>query len=142
MNNRTNTTKRFSFPVFLTQLAVAFIILFVFSLYVWGAQLKYDELKVGYERAFFYSLLIFGAGFSYDCAKTVMLLDQITFKQFVKRFTESVVDIVSVLLLIGLTILFLSIGYTFWGELFYLFAIGWTLIAIRSISNAVEVASK
>ncbi len=136
------TKNKFLFPVFLIQLAIAFAILFIFSTYVWGIQLKYDATKVGYERAFFYTLIVFGAGFSYDSAKKILFLEQGIFIPFAKSFGHSAFDIFIIIVLCAGTAFFLNIDYIIAGQLLYIGALGWVWFLVNSISEAIEVASK
>ena len=133
----------FSIGMFLIQLGVAILILFMLSAYVWAVQLSYDSSIIGYERAFFYSLIIFGAGLSYDCAKKILFLEQSVFLRFAKKFFESMLDIGILVVLCALTTFFLSINYTVVGQLLYIAVFGWLWFVVNSISCALEeVASE
>jgi len=141
MKSKTQRKNKFSFWILLGKLTVSLFIFIFFSIYVWGIQLKYETLKVGWERAFFYSLLIFGASFSYDCAKKILFLDQSTFIPFVKKFGESAFDLI-IFILFGIgSAFFISIDYTVAGQLCYIAAIAWELFLINSISKAIETVT-
>lgn len=134
--------RKFSFWIFLAQFLIASFIFILFSAYLWGVQLEYDGLKVGYERAFFYSLLVFGAGFSYDSAKKILFLSQPTFILFAKKIGQSFVHTFIIISLCLGTAFSIKNNYLFVGQLLYIAAFCWIWFAINSLTSAIEVATK
>lgn len=130
-------------PVFsLRQTFAALLIFFVFTLYVWLIQVKYESAKIGYDRAFLFSLGVFGAGFSYDCGKKILFLLPDQFKKFWEHFCSLGVDLFAVLgltILSGLALKYLPVLWV--GQLIYLVALGWVWALINSATSAIEAVT-
>jgi len=120
----------------------ALLVFLLFSVYVWGAQLKYDEAKFGYERALFYAMLILGAGLSYDTGKAILLMPQARFRSFGAHLGASALHIMSILLLCVASVFLLNGGHTFPGQLVYVAALGWLWFLVSSFSKALEILVK
>jgi hypothetical protein len=142
MSNLQTNKELFSFRLILLQFFISFVILLIFSGYLWLLQNKYDEIKTGYAKAFFYSLLIFGAGFSYDCAKRIFFLDKPTFIKFAKKFLKRSIQIFVIILLCFISAFFLTFDFTTVGQIFYIGALGFGWFAIKSIMDTIEAGSK
>lgn len=119
--------------------------------YVWLIQLQYDEAakaSVWTGRIWmpiFYALAVAAAGFSYDCAKSILFLNEATFKKFLAHIWDAFIYfIVLAFAMAGATYL-LSLhepGARFAGQAIYLVGLVILWYAIQSVSNALDVAAR